>query len=412
MAPKVLVVGAGAAGLRTALELVRRRVAKQVLVQAPVNPTTSTTACSWGSGGKWGPVHCNDARVDKWALETLDELWPLGGDPGNDAVELLPAVYLFRSHTGPTVEDYVRGGQTACSDRGTATRSDKLPDWSYDARLEFQHMTVEMLAWQNTALQWRLPREQELVEAGYLHAWTFRTPVVDPPKMLQQYMDRIVKEKSDAAIEVSIDVETGRYFESMEDVADHAQLLGCNAVVNCTGLGAAQLCQDTNLQGGRGVVLYFDRRTVQWKYPAPVGPSSNAHTRDAILATNDAPWSPHEDYPCYLIPRGDRLVVGGTFLVGDGEVGIRDAERQHLLQTAERFGIDVAASPPIGEWTGFRPWRPTLRCEVDAAYSTADFTLVHNYGHGGSGWTINVGTARECANLLLGAPYCRQLHHS
>jgi D-amino-acid oxidase len=91
-------------------------------------------------------------------------------------------------------------------------------------------------------------------------------------------------------------------------------------------------------------------------------------------------------------------VVGGSYLEGDSRVEISEPEYQRLLENAKLLGIDVNQSPPKSKWVGFRPYRPCTKCEVDKTFR--DVTLVHSYGHGGSGWTINVGVAKETATLL------------
>jgi D-amino-acid oxidase len=132
---------------------------------------------------------------------------------------------------------------------------------------------------------------------------------------------------------------------------------------------------------------------------------------DANIMVEDAPWG-SEDMPCYLIARGDTIVVGGSYLENDSEPNLRDDERTRLLKNAELVGIDTERSHPIGEWTGFRPYRPTSRCEVDHKYkgATSDINnnnsnirLVHSYGYGGSGWTVYVGCAKEATQLILGS---------
>ena len=81
----------------------------------------------------------------------------------------------------------------------------------------------------------------------------------------------------------------------------------------------------------------------------------------------------------------------------------RQAERDVLLKHAELLGIDTQKTQPIGEWTGFRPYRPTSRCEIDEKYDgiDEDVRIVHNYGYGGSGWTVYTGCAKEAADLVL-----------
>ena len=425
---RALVVGSGAAGLRTAVELARRKV--QVVLRSPEHPLDAS--CSAGAGGLWMPVHCGggaaDPRaVDRWAIETLDELMPVGENPDDGVVEMLHAVDLKRDHAGPDVPDFASSRYEKAG--GGSTQTAKLPGWTRDPRIGFQHLSVEMLYWQNVALKLRLPPMDSVVrDAGYRFAWFFRAPVVDAPKMLGRYLDEVVRSGgSGGGAEADVDVETGHRYESVAEMVDAARSLECDAVFNCTGLGAAEIVDsesgDDRVVGGRGVTLRFDRRSVA-RHPDFEVAHCNRETaitsdissnssigkiNDCVLMTSEKPWAgDSETSPCYLIPRGDVLVVGGTMLVGDGEPGLREQERQRLLRNAAILGgIDASRTPPVAEWTGFRPYRPSgVRCEVDGDYNgdgSGGVKVIHNYGHGGSGWTINVGTARQAVDLMLGS---------
>lgn len=370
---KVLVVGAGAIGLRTALELLRRNIS--VILEAPRHPLHPAT-CSMGAGGLWMPFHVEDDRATRWAKETLDELYMIAADPDNGLVEIVPTVVLMRD---PKAQD--------C-----------LPDWTTNAQIEFQCLTVDQLSQQNTASTHRLliPPEQELRTAGYTHSWFFRPPIVDAPRMLERLLQQVA-EYSNA----TVNVETGNDFVSAEQMRDHAASLECDAVVNCTGLGAAEICQDPELVGARGILLQFERLSCA-RREAVAESNDGRNTNDAVIMTDEV-WG-SETLPCYLIPRGDLILVGGSYLEGDGEESIRDCERSRLLSNANRMGIDVEHCDIVGEWTGFRPFRTKVRCEldIDASSSTPHVKVVHSYGYGGSGWTVNVGAAKECADILLG----------
>jgi D-amino-acid oxidase len=207
-----------------------------------------------------------------------------------------------------------------------------------------------------------------------------------------------------------VDVETGVEYESVEHMIEEAKLLDCDGVVNCTGLGASELCDDNQLIGARGILLHYDRNSCIRRSSVSEG-EFGPMRHDANILVEDAPWG-SEDMPCYLIVRGDTIVVGGSYLEHDSEPNLRDEERTRLLKNAELVGIDTERSHPIGEWTGFRPYRPTSRCEVDNKYKGAtsdinnnnrDIRLVHSYGYGGSGWTVYVGCAKEATQLILGS---------
>ena len=387
---QALIVGAGAIGLRTAVELLRRQV--KVVLRAPL-PPTHASVCSVGAGGLWMPFHCDDPRVDRWSMETLDELLPIA-ERKDDLVEIVPAVTLLRKHSGPQVDDFAKNTYTSQS--GGKTISAALPPWTQDSRIFFQHMTVEMLTWQNIVHKMRIPSEQVLKEAGYLHAWFFRPPIVNSPAMLNSLLEEVRESDAD------VNVETVHTYSSLEEMRADAESLGCDTVINCTGLGSRQLLGDKQLVGARGILLQFDREKCVRNASVLETATGEATTQDAIIAVEEEPWGT-ETHPAYLIARGDKIVVGGTYLEGDTETTIRDQERARLYRNANLLGIDVEKSAVVGEWVGFRPYRPTVRCEYDTNYNRDcdGVKVFHNYGHGGSGWTVNVGAAKECATLLL-----------
>lgn len=364
MASKVLVVGSGCQGLRTAIELLRK--GSHVIVRSP-RPPLHISTCSQGAGGYWMPFHCDDDRVVKWSRQTLDELLPKANTE-EEPVEIVPAVAFHKqNHVYPV---------------------NTLPEWTQDTRLNFQAMSIEMLHWQNKIHGLRIPSQETLQEAGYDYSWLYFSPVVNAPKMLEN----MYKEVMMHPLAVDVNVETGKEFQSTEQMVEEAVQLGCDAVVNCTGLGARTLCQDNSLVGGRGAVLQYDRNCARRMFTD----GDITMTKDVIMTTEEPPWGGETD-PCYIIPRGDVIIVGGTYLEGDTEHAMRPEERARLEQNAHIFGIDTEKAKPTKEWVGFRPCRPSVRLERE---EYEGMPLVHNYGHGGSGWTVYVGAAKEVASLL------------
>lgn len=334
------------------------------------------------------PYHCDDARTDKWALETLDELLHLAagavGSTGDSAIEIIPTLSLKRHHHGPTVQDFIAHDYKA----GGTGGSSPIPKWASDPRLAFQHLTVEMLWWQNNVLKLRIPSAAELVDAGYLHAWLFNPPIVDAPRMLQSMLTEVELHP----LTKDINVETDEYYGSLQDMVKDAVDMGCDAVVNCTGMGAASLCNDDKMVGGRGVLLHYDRTCQRREDMHGSRPMPN----DVVILTEEPPWG-SETEPCYLIPRGDVIVVGGSYIEGDTKPTLRPKERERLKRNAYLMGIDTEKSSIVGEWVGFRPYRPSVRLEIEML----DLPVVHSYGYGGSGWTVFVGAARETAALAI-----------
>jgi|UPI000581B24E D-amino-acid oxidase len=397
MASKALVVGSGAVGLRTALELVRRNVS--VVLRAPCSPLDPSNT-SQGAGGLWMPFHCDDPRTFRWAQETLNELLPMATrqqasphhqESERGLVEVVPAVYLMRNHGGPTVEHFIDHSYEPR--RGQSTETLALPGWTKDPRLEFQHLTVEMLSWQNIINRLKIPPEEELKQAGYLYAWFFKPPIVNTSAMLTHMLNELKEAGAD------VNVESGHYYSSLDEMRNEAAQLDCDCIVNATGLGAKEILHDDKMVGARGTLLHYDREDCPRRDVVRDGPYGINGT-DAVIMTEEAPWG-SDTLPCYLIPRGKSIVVGGSYLEEDKEPSIRNVERDRLLQNASNLGINTEKARIIGEWTGFRPYRPTARCELDLD-STSDIRIVHSYGYGGSGWTVNVGAAVEAVDLLIG----------
>lgn len=366
MASKVLVVGSGVIGLRTALELLRKNVS--VCLVSPKSPTNIATT-SMGAGGLWMPFHCEDERVDGWARSTLDELTKQLANSDRN-VEVVPKVAFKRQFM-------------------------ERPTWSETSSLQFQQMEVDCLYKHASHNNIRLPPKETIKDAGYTHAWLFHPPIVDSPNALNAMLQEIkMHKKSDF-----INVETNKYFNTMNEVVTEARTLGCNGVVNCTGLGSRALCLDDEIVGARGVLLHYHRYQ-----PSLWGVASKDDTRlkDAAVTIEEEPFG-SETTPCYMIPRGDTIVVGGTYLVGDEEECVRESERRMILKNAQTLGIDTTNNEPIGEWVGFRPYRSSVRLEIDEELTESGMRVVHSFGYGGSGWTVYVGAAKEAASLVTGS---------
>ncbi|MEO6772949.1 MAG: FAD-dependent oxidoreductase [Kofleriaceae bacterium] len=149
-----------------------------------------------------------------------------------------------------------------------------------------------------------------------------------------------------------------------------------DVVINCTGLGAKALCNDPALQPVQGQILIC----------APGGVDL------ATTITDDR----DPDQIFYVIPRRDELVVGGIARAWPTteRPPIDDAITARILRQAAALGV------PIGEVrrvdTGLRPFRPEVRLERDPH----DPRIVHNYGHGGAGFTLSRGCAEDVVALL------------
>lgn len=346
------------------------------------------------------PYKCTDKRIDKWSKDTLDELMQISTlekkEKNEPLVEIVPTLYLTNSHKGPTVEDFKNFDakdyfqqEAGGGGGGGGGGKSPLPAWTQDSRLAFQHLTIDMLGWQNQVLKLKIPSIDVMKDAGYTHAWLFRPPIVDAPRMLMDMLNEIKRHP----LVTNVNVEMGNGYQSIDEMIQDAHDNGCDALANCTGLGSAKLCKDENLIGGRGVLLHYERNCDR-----KIDDESMEH--DAAILVEDAPWGSSTD-PAYVIPRGNVFVVGGTYYENNTETKLSENERKRLVENADLLGIDTSITSPVSEWAGFRPVRQTVRMEIDEKSSSeSKLRIVHSYGHGGSGWTTYVGAAKEVAELL------------
>jgi len=141
-------------------------------------------------------------------------------------------------------------------------------------------------------------------------------------------------------------------------------------VINCSALGARALCNDTSVIPVRGQVVLLE----------PGFP-------DHIFLDNQT--------PAYIVPRKDATIVGGTYEENVFEERTEEESLKDILTRAYSVFEGLDERKIIGNWAGLRPFRPQVRLEREA-----DTNIIHNYGHGGSGYTLAFGCAEDVVKLV------------
>jgi D-amino-acid oxidase len=91
-------------------------------------------------------------------------------------------------------------------------------------------------------------------------------------------------------------------------------------------------------------------------------------------------------------------VLGGTAQRGDTRTSPDDADTAVILASLQRHLPALRGARVRAVRVGLRPWRRTVRLELERL--PGGRRLVHDYGHGGSGYTLSWGCAAEVARLL------------
>lgn len=193
--------------------------------------------------------------------------------------------------------------------------------------------------------------------AGKPDAWKFIAPRAQPSLFLP-WLERRLRHPIECRTVTQLDAEPG------------------DVVVNCTGLAARELTGDDLLLPLLGQIVIAERG-------------------DADLATTVTDDRDH-DAIFYIIPRRDELVLGGCSLpFPPGATPELDpAISARILAHAKRLGIAVGNVRT--ERVGLRPYRAHVRLERDHKHPR----IIHNYGHGGAGFTLSHGCAVEVAELV------------
>jgi D-amino-acid oxidase len=133
--------------------------------------------------------------------------------------------------------------------------------------------------------------------------------------------------------------------------------------------------------------------------PILAGDSTAAPVRGDVVVLPpilgvDEPIVDEESFT-YVLPQGDRVVVGGTALAQphapeEWDVEPRPEIAADILQRAARLEPRIVDQPVLGHRVGLRPARPTVRAELERRAQP----VIHAYGTGGSGWTVAPALAR------------------
>ena len=151
-------------------------------------------------------------------------------------------------------------------------------------------------------------------------------------------------------------------FNKLEDVDPKFDL-----VINCAGIGARELAQDIDLEPHRGQVAIVPKID---------------HLKCAIVC-DDAPLM-------YAIPRTNDCVFGGTNEISN-DLAVDLAVTSRIVAECSRV-LEIENPRVLRERVGLRPFRKSgVRLESEKLRDGR--TVIHNYGHGGSGFTLSWGCA-------------------
>ena len=152
--------------------------------------------------------------------------------------------------------------------------------------------------------------------------------------------------------------------------------------------------KDKHVYPVRGAVLRVDNtRKGQFR-----------HLNDAYLVPAQKDANNFPTKTIFIVPRSDDVLYVGSIIQPnnyDKSLTPESPEVEAMWDRAGDFIPRLRHAGLVPEYSFAQGLRPFSKKNAKVrAEETDRFRLVHNYGHGGSGWTLGIGTAR-CAVLLL-----------
>jgi glycine/D-amino acid oxidase-like deaminating enzyme len=337
---RIAVVGGGVVGLTSALVLSYDHNVTVVADRVGVLSDSSKATAIWH-------VYLvpETDEILLWAQRSLEKFYDLATHDSLAGIELVQGVELFR--------------------KGLP----QVPTWSHIPKL-FGMLSHEEIASFNKLSSSNLTKtELSLLKANPV-TWGYR--IEAPAADMRMYLSWLEKN----VIRRGVRIEQKR-LTSFEDLSSEYDI-----IVNCAGFGARELAKDRDFVAYKG--QYF------------VLKGSNV-TPKTYIGDDDHPGG-----MAYMIPRLGEVMVGGC--------AEKDREDLELTlqwdDTIKRAGLYIPwlqncspadqARPPV---VCIRPSRNKgIRLDVDLV--SASVPIVHNYGHGGSGFSLSWGCAEAVRTLI------------
>ncbi|KAH8274626.1 hypothetical protein KR026_008787 [Drosophila bipectinata] len=151
---------------------------------------------------------------------------------------------------------------------------------------------------------------------------------------------------------------------------------GYDVLLNCTGMGAKELCSDQHLVPIRGQVL---KVRAPWVKTAFYG-----------------------DYDTYILPGFETVTLGGCRQFDSYNTEWCKYDSMAIRERCYDLLPSLRKAEIVRECVGLRPHRSVVRVEPELLTNSEGRRLkvVHNYGHGGYGVTTAPGTAKYAVGLV------------
>jgi len=228
----------------------------------------------------------------------------------------------------------------------------QIPDWA-------RSLGASIISNASSVISSEVERSLNISPSVFSGGFALTVPLMDTTIYLEYLASRFLAAGGSITSNV--------FFEKLEDVDDEFAL-----VINCAGMGARELVHDVDLEPHRGQVAIVPKIDL-----------------GCAIVCDEPPLM-------YAIPRTNDCVFGGTNELSDDRE-IDPAVTSRIVAECSRV-LKISNPQVLAERVGLRPFRKSgVRLERDRLRDGR--IVIHNYGHGGAGFTLSWGCAREVVNL-------------
>jgi len=345
MKHQVAIVGAGVSGLTCGLVFAEHGYRTAIFAKEIGQQTTSGAAAAL-----WFPYDAEPVdKVIPWALGTYGTLIDLARNP-DSGVSIIELRQFSRTEKIHIPDWAIPLGARAVVPSLPPVMSSEVENGA----------AGETATWTGRPEAERRGSERITSLKIFKSGFSLRVPLMDTTIYLDYLANRFVAAGGSIA--------ANTHFAQLEDVDPKFDV-----VINCAGIGARELVRDTDLEPHRGQVAIVPR----------------IKDLPCAVVCDDAPLM-------YAIPRTNDCVLGGTNELSN-DLAADSATTRRILDECTR-ALKIEKPNVLAERVGLRPFRKSgVRLERDQLRDGR--TVVHNYGHGGSGFTLSWGCAEEVFEL-------------
>lgn len=311
---EIIIIGCGVSGLTTGIRLLENNFRVKILAYSLPPNTTSDIAAAY-----WSPFRVYpEGRVLKWGRYSLVEFMKLSEIHGT-GVSIIQLFELYDHH-------------------------------------------VEDLWWKNAVNVYRRAMQEEL-PPGFFDGYFVDVPLIETPI----YMKYLLRRFS----------ELGGIINNLEErIQSIREVYTINRlIINCSGLGAFDLCGDKEVYPIRGQIIRVSNPGIRRCYHHE---SSNKKVT-------------------YIVPRSMDCILGGTAEENNWDTDVDQDTVNEILKSCQSIEPRLSEPQILEHKVGLRPGRSEVRLEMERVSNNC--AVIHNYGHGGAGFTLSWGCAEEVLEL-------------